>query len=601
MFVRILPLVAAALLALVPSAAQAQLRARLLASGFNRPNGVVFDPVVPGAIYVVDQSGLVRTFLNGVERPTPFLDLRSVVSGGNDERGLLGLAFPPDAATSGRVFVNFTNRTGAGNTVIARFTRSTADPLVVDPASRFDLQFPNGTGGRQGFITQDFSNHNGGNLVFGPDGYLYIGMGDGGSGDDPNNRAQSPDTLLGKMLRLDVSGNAPNGYTIPPTNPVPAGNMTYMNLGALEEIWAFGLRNPWRYSFDDVGPGATNALMLADVGQGDREEIDIEPAGQGGRNYGWRVYEGTLENTRVPALGPAYLPLRNPTFEYTHAVGQAITGGYVYRGSALGAAYRGRYFYADCVQGKIFSLAWSLDGMTGEAVAGTNTEHTAEMGGPFRCIGSFARDPNGELYFMDFGYSASNTGRIFRIELAAPTAPGVPTGLQATVTGSSVSITWTPPATGTPATSYLLEAGTSQGATNIGTFPTAAPGLAVAGVPTGQYFVRVRAANAIGTSAATSDLTINVGCSPPAAPSTFTAAAANRTVTLSWNVAGGTTATVVDAGYAPGTTALSIPVPAPQSGAAFPGVPPGTYYVRTRALNACGTSTPSVERTLVVQ
>src|SRR5690606_32314277 len=126
-------------------------------------------------------------------------------SGGNDERGLLGLAFPPDAATSGRVFVNFTNRTAAGNTVIARFTRSTADPMVADPASRFDLRFPDGAGGRQGFITQPYSNHNGGNLVFGPDGYLYIGLGDGGSANDPGHRAQNPETLLGKMLRIDVA------------------------------------------------------------------------------------------------------------------------------------------------------------------------------------------------------------------------------------------------------------------------------------------------------------------------------------------------------------------------------------------------------------
>lgn len=590
MFVRTLPLLAAALLAVLPSAAHAQLRARLLASGFNRPNGVIFDPVVPGAIYVVDQAGRVRAFLNGVERPTPFLDLTGTVSTGG-EQGLLGMAFPPNAATTGRVFVHFTNT--SGHSVVARFTRSTGDPMVVNMASRFDLQWPAAGGGQQGFITQDFGNHNGGNLAFGPDGYLYIGMGDGGAGDDPNNRAQTPNSLLGKMLRLDVSGSDANGYTIPPTNPA-FPTMT----PALGEIWAFGLRNPWRYSFDDLGPGATNALVIADVGQGDREEIDIEPAGQGGRNYGWRAFEGTLDNDRVTPLGLAYGVHQRPAFEYSHAVGQAITGGYVYRGAALGAAYQGRYFYADCVQGKVFSLAWTVDGMTGEAVAGTNTEHTTEMGGPFQCIASFARDAAGELYFMDFGYSAVNTGRIFRIELAAPSAPAAPANLAATVNGGAVSITWAPSA---GATGYLLEAGSSQGATNIGTFPTPTPGLAVAGVPTGQYFVRVRATNAIGTSAATSDLTINVGCSPPAAPSTFTAAAANGTVTMSWNVAGGTTTTVIDAGYVPGATALSIPVAAPAAGVAFPGVPPGTYYVRTRALNACGTSTPSVERTLVVQ
>lgn len=596
MVVRILPLLVAALVTALPTAAHAQLRARLLASGFNRPNGVVFDPVVPGAIHLVDQSGVVRTFLNGAERPTPFLDLRSVVSGGNDERGLLGLAFPPDAAATGRVFVNFTNRTGAGNTVIARFTRSAADPLVVDPASRFDLRFPDGMGGVQAFITQDFSNHNGGNLVFGPDGYLYIGMGDGGSGNDPNNRAQTPNSLLGKMLRIDVSGTPPNGYTNPPTNPT-FPTMTQ----AFGEIWAFGLRNPWRYSFDDLGPGATNALIVGDVGQGDREEINIEPTGQGGRNYGWRQFEGTLDNNNVPQLGLAYGSHQRPAFEYTHAVGQAITGGYVYRGTALGAAYQGRYFYADCVQGKIFSLGWSIDGVTGEPVAGTNTEHTSEMGGPFQCIGAFARDPNGELYFMDFGYSASNTGRVFVIEAAGASAPGAPTNLAATVNGNTVNISWNAPASGGAATGYRLEAGTAPGLSNITTFQTTSTGIAVPGVPTGQYFVRVRATNAAGTSAATGDLTINVGCTPPVAPATFTASAANRTVSLNWTLVPGSTQTIIEAGYAPGATALTIPVPAPTAGVAFPGVPPGTYYVRTRGVNACGQGTASVERTLVVQ
>jgi len=595
MFVRILPLLVAALVAALPSTAHAQLRARLLASGFNRPNGVVFDPVVPGAIYVVDQAGVVRAFQNGAERPTPFLNLSTVVSTGG-EQGLLGMAFPPDAASSGRVFVHFTNKSGAGNSVVARFTRSVADPMVVDPASRFDLQWPAAGGSRQGFITQPFENHNGGHLAFGPDGFLYVGLGDGGAGDDPGNNAQTPGTLLGKMLRIDVSvpSTDPVGYAIPPGQPT-FGTMT----PALPEIWAFGLRNPWRYNFDDLGAGATNALIIGDVGQGDREELDIEPAGQGGRNYGWRVYEGTLENTRVPQLGPAYLPLQNPSFEYTHSVGQAITAGFVYRGSALGVAYRGRYFYADCVQGKIFSLPFVFDSGTGEAVVGPNTEHTADMGGPFQCISAFARDPNGELYFMDFGYSATNTGRVFVIEEGGAIAPGAPTNLAATVTGSTVNITWAAPASGGAPTSYRLEAGTAPGLTDITTFQTTTTGLAVGGVPVGQYFVRVGALNDAGASPATSDLTINVGCTPALAPTTFTASASGGTVTLNWNVAAGTTQTVIEAGYGPGSTALTIA--SGGTGAVFPGVPPGTYHVRTRARNACGLSAPSVERVLTVQ
>ncbi len=402
MLVRILPLTVAALLTIVPVAAQAQLRATLIAGGFERPNGVVLDPVVPGAVYVVEQIGTVRAFLSGVERPQLFLDLRGSISGGFDEQGLLGLAFPPDAATTGRVFVHFTNP--SGNSVIRRYTRDSANPMTVDPASAFDLQWPAAGGGRQGFISQPFANHNGGHLAFGPDGYLYIGLGDGGGGDDPQNNAQNPATLLGKMLRLDVSGNPQFGYSIPPTNPVPAGNSTFTGINALPEIWAFGLRNPWRYGFDDLGPGNTGALVIGDVGQGAREEIDYEPAGAGGRNYGWRVYEGTREN--IPEA-PAYSPLTGPVAEYSHAVGQAITGGYVYRGAALGAVYQGRYFYADCVQGKVFSVGLNVDPGTGEATAGSTVEHTIEMGGPFGCIAAFTRDTAGELYFMDFDPSAN--------------------------------------------------------------------------------------------------------------------------------------------------------------------------------------------------
>ena len=591
MLVRTLPLVVAALLTVLPAPVHAQLRATLLATGFNRPNGIVIDPVVPGAVYVVDQRGVVRAFLNGAERPSPFVDLSAIVSTGG-EQGLLGMAFPPDAAGTGRVFVHFTN--SSGNSVVARFTRSAADQMVLNPTSRFDLKWPNGSGGRQDFITQPYANHNGGHLAFGPDGFLYIGMGDGGSGNDPQNNAQNPATLLGKMLRIDVSGSPANGYTIPATNPV-FNTMT----PALPEIWAFGLRNPWRYNFDDLGPGNTGALIIGDVGQNAREEIDYEPSMQGGRNYGWRVREGTLDNFQE---APAYFPLTGPILEYPHAGqnGEAITGGYVYRGSALGATYQGRYFYADCVQGRVFSLQLNVSPIDGEATAGANTEHTSEMGGPFRCIGSFARDTAGELYFMDFGYSASNTGRIFKIELAGALAPGAPTSLAANVQGNAVTLSWNPPSSGGAAASYLVEAGNSQGSASLGSAPTTGTSLAVGGVPTGQYFVRVRARNAVGTSAPTSDLVVNVGCTPPDPPSTFTTVVTSTSVAVTWNVAAGTTSTVIDAGYAAGATALSTPFAAPAGIVAVPNVPRGTYYLRARALNACGTSSASVERTVVI-
>jgi len=596
MLVRILPLVVAAACSIATAHAQTPIRAQLLGGGFTRPVAVVFDPVVPGAVHLVQQGGLVLTFHNGGFRPTPFLDLRDVVSGGDDERGLLGLAFPPDAATSGRVFVNFTNRTGAGNTVIARFTRSAADPLVVNPASRFDLQFPDGSGGRQGFIVQDFSNHNGGHLAFGPDGYLYIGLGDGGAGDDPNNRAQSPTSLLGKMLRIDVAGSPVNGYTVPGDNP----DFTVKGVAdALPEIWSFGLRNPWRYSFDDVGAGATGALVIGDVGQGAREEIDYEPAGRGGLNYGWSTFEGTATNGNSAAT-PAFQPVTAPTFEYTHAVGQVITGGYVYRGAALGAFYQGRYFYSDCAVGRIWSVALTVGAM-GDAVASDNRDHTAELGGPFNCVASFARDSAGELYFMDFDVttSAAGTGRVFKIVAAPNLPPPAPTNLAATVQGSSVTITWNGAA---GATSYVLEAGNAPGASNVGTFLTAGTGLAAAGVPAGGYYVRVRGRNANGTGAASAELPIAVGCTFPAAPDTFTGSASGQTVTLGWSVAAGVTQTIVEAGVTPGFTTpiVTIGFAAPQAGVAFPGVPPGTYVARVRAVNACGQSTPSVEQTIVV-
>ncbi len=473
-----------------------------------------------------------------------------------------------------------------------------ADPLVLDPASRFDLKWPAAGGGRQGFITQPYANHNGGHLAFGPDGYLYIGMGDGGAGDDPPNNAQTPGTLLGKMLRIDVSvANSDTiGYAIPPGQPT-FGTMT----PALPEIWAFGLRNPWRYNFDDLGTGATNALFIADVGQGDREEINIEPAGQGGRNYGWRVYEGTLENTRVPALGPAYLPLQSPSFEYTHAVGQAITGGFVYRGSALGVAYRGRYFYADCVQGKIFSLPFTIDGGTGEAVVGPNTDHTTDMGGPFQCVGAFARDPNGELYFMDFGYSASNTGRVFVIEEGGAIAPGVPTSLAASRERQhgehhlgGAGLGWRadelPPRSRHRAWSHEHH--------DLPHHDDRPRGGRRAGGPV----LRARARHGRRRHERRDER-------PHDQRRLHAAGGAGHVHGLGrephghaqLDVEPGTTQTIIEAGYGPGATALTIPVAAPTAGVAFPGVPPGTYYVRTRGVNACGQGTASVERTLVVQ
>ena len=253
--------------------AQDRLRSQVYASGFTAPVAFVQDPIDRNVQFVVEQAGRIRVVRSGTVQPTDFLDLRSAVQAGG-ERGLLGLAFAPDTA-SGRFYVNFTDR--SGDTVVARFRRS-ADPLVANPASRFDLRF----GGANGpaVIVQPFSNHNGGHLAFGPDGYLYIGLGDGGSGDDPDHRAQNPKELLGKMLRLDV--DVPDahavGYQVPADNPFVGGRP----VAARPEIWAFGLRNPWRYSFDDPARGGTGALVIGDVGQNAFEEIDMSTAARPG-------------------------------------------------------------------------------------------------------------------------------------------------------------------------------------------------------------------------------------------------------------------------------------------------------------------------------
>lgn len=384
--------------------AQGTLRVRTYASGFANPLAFVQDPSDRNVQFVVEQAGRIRVVRNGVTLDGDFLDLRNaVVSGG--EQGLLGLAFPPGA--SNRFFVNFTDR--SGNTVVARFRRS-SNPVVADPASRTDLRWSDGFN----FIRQPFSNHNGGNLAFGPDGYLYIGLGDGGSGDDPEHRAQNRGELLGKMLRIDVNvpDSHPTGYEVPPDNP-------FVNVpGTRREIWDFGLRNPWRYTFDDPSRGGTGALVIGDVGQNRVEEVDYEPRGRGGRNYGWRNREGAHDY--VTSRPPAFTPLTDPIFEYDHTVGASITGGYIYRGAGLGPDYVGRYFFADFIRGRVWSVALIVDPATGEARATGLIEHTDELGGTSALgnISSFGIDADGELYLVSY-----SRGLIFRIAGPLTTPP----------------------------------------------------------------------------------------------------------------------------------------------------------------------------------
>jgi glucose/arabinose dehydrogenase len=395
----------------------AQLRVRTQVSGLTTPVAFVQDPSDRDTQFVVEQTGRIAAVRGGALQLAPiFLDLGgSVLAGG--ERGLLGMALPPDAATSRRFFVNFTNR--AGDTVVARFRRS-ADALVAEAQSRFDLRW--GGAGGLAFIEQPFENHNGGNLVFGPDGYLYIGLGDGGAGGDPGNRAQNPRELLGKMLRVDVSvsDTDPIGYRVPADNPFVRG----VPVAARPEIWSIGLRNPWRYSFDDPARGGTGALVIGDVGQDRFEEVDFEPRNRGGRNYGWPLREGRHDYD--PARQAAFGPLVEPIHDYGHDVGSSITGGFIYRGSALPATYRGRYFFADFVEGRVWSLGLAIDTATGEARATDLIEHTAELGGSSALgnISSFGVDADGELYLV--GYS---TGRILKL-IGPPAAPATPTGLR---------------------------------------------------------------------------------------------------------------------------------------------------------------------------
>jgi glucose/arabinose dehydrogenase len=419
---------------LSPAAAAAQLRSELYVSGLSLPLELVQDPVQPGVQYVVEQGGRIRVLVDGVLQAQDFLDLSGAISDGG-ERGLLGMAFAPDYAASRRFYVNFTNPDG--HTVVARFERSPTDALRADPASRFDLRW----GGGSPFIAQPFTNHNGGHLEFGPDDYLYIALGDGGSSGDPQNNAQNPNTLLGKILRIDVLGidaNDPIGYRIPADNPFAGG-------AALPEIWSFGYRNPWKFTFDRAGAGGggTGALISGDVGQGAFEEVNYEPAGAGGRNYGWRLFEGFAPFS--PGTPPAFLPLTEPILAYGRSDGQAVTGGYVYRGASLGAGFFGRYFYADFVSGRVWSVSLTIDG-AGEATASAPVEHTAELGGSSLLgnISAFGVDASGELYLLSFngtirrillgGSAPPPAGGLFRLTITPPTggsifAPGIQCGV----------------------------------------------------------------------------------------------------------------------------------------------------------------------------
>jgi glucose/arabinose dehydrogenase len=350
----------------------------IVASGFEFPVELAAAWDGTNRLFVAEQPGTIRIIKSGVVLSEPFLDLRSLVVF-NGEQGLLGLTFHPEYSTNGYLFVNYT-RTPDGATVIARYQVSQGNPDLADENSAKVILV----------IPQPNTNHNGGKITFGPDGYLYIATGDGGGAGDPQNNAQNLNSLLGKILRIDINQGDP--YLIPSDNPFDFP-------GARGEIWSFGLRNPWRFSFDRL----TGDLYIGDVGQGAKEEIDYLAFGTpGGVNFGWDCMEGTIiYSTDPPCENQAYLnTLTPPLLDYDRAEGRSVTGGYVYRGQSFPDMV-GRYFYADFVSGAIWSIQKFANGTWSEIHSELDTTLN---------ISSIGEDEAGELYVL--GYS---NGVVYRI------------------------------------------------------------------------------------------------------------------------------------------------------------------------------------------
>jgi glucose/arabinose dehydrogenase len=347
----------------------------LFAEDYSVPVDIVH--VGDNRLFVVERRGMIKIIdTTGQKMGDPYLDISSRVSNNGGEQGLLGMCFHPDFSSNGYFYVNYTP-SGARATVIARFQVDSANQNVVDPSTEKLILY----------VDQPFGNHNGGDLEFGPDGYLYIGFGDGGSANDPQNRSQNPQMMLGKMLRIDVDNGDP--YSIPPDNPFANDDST------LDEIWALGLRNPWRYSFDSE----TGHLYMADVGQNDWEEINVqESMSQGGLNYGWRCYEGDDEHITSNCSADSIYTF--PVYAYPHESGfqcsGSVTGGYVYRGSNNPDLF-GKYIFSDYCTGKFRS--WSTIDSSSEIIfEGEELAYT-----------TFGEDASQELYV------ATQDGEIYKI------------------------------------------------------------------------------------------------------------------------------------------------------------------------------------------
>lgn len=336
-------------------------------------------PAGDARLFIVERAGRIRVVRNGALLATPFLDINALTTT-DGERGLLSMAFDPAYASNGRFYVYYTGNNGA--ITIARYQVSAGNPDVADTAGTVLLSIAHG----------NFQNHNGGQLAFGPDGMLYVGTGDGGGGGDPSGNAQNLGVLLGKVLRIDASGASGQPYGIPAGNPFAGQG------GRRGEIWAYGLRNPWRFAFD------AGQLYIADVGQDQREEVDISAATSAGLNYGWNRMEGTA------CLGAATCDMSGltlPVFEYNHdAGGCAIVGGYVYRSNAL-VALQGRYFYSDLCTGKLSSFVFR-DGGVAEQV-----DWNVTIPGS---VYSFGVDAGQALYVLSDAGTSATSGAVYRID-----------------------------------------------------------------------------------------------------------------------------------------------------------------------------------------
>lgn len=370
-------------------------------SGLTRPVAVVHAGDGSGRLFIVEQAGIIKIWNGSQIRGVPFLDIQFLVEDAGNEEGLLGLAFHPDYSSNGYFFINYTRPPGGfdDETAVVRRQVSDTDPNIADtdPATIKDIIA----------IEQDFSNHNGGDLHFSPiDGYLYIGMGDGGDRGDLFNRSQTLSQLLGKMLRLDIDPvNPSDPYDIPFDNP-------FVGIAGRDEIWAYGLRNPWRWSFDRY----TGDLLIGDVGQNCREEVDFQPASSpGGENYGWDCREGTIPYdgdsgggdvcTDQPNAGSICTgPLVEPFFDYDRGLGSTVTGGFVYRGSGI-PSLQGTYIFADYGSGQIwFATKDAMDNWTVDPWLNTSF-----------IISTFGEDEDGEIYLTDFSFS-DESSTIYRLE-----------------------------------------------------------------------------------------------------------------------------------------------------------------------------------------